>query len=91
MKRQLVDRAFEELPADQRVSLVSQLDPRADLDGDGVLDSMELERVKSHVVTTLNPQRLGLDPVAFPGQVCEEAPTMCMEQSAAPAASYLAE
>ncbi|HUH02007.1 MAG TPA: M56 family metallopeptidase [Kofleriaceae bacterium] len=91
MKRQLVDRAFEELPPDQRDDLVSQIDPLADLDGNGVLDSMELERVKIRVVTTLNPQRLGLDPVAFPGQVCEEAPTMCTEQPAAPAVSYLAE
>lgn len=91
MKRQLVDRAFEELPDDERVSLVSQLDPRADQDGNGILDSFELERVKSQVITTLDPQRLGLDPVAFPGQVCEEAPTMCMEQPAEPRASYLAE
>jgi beta-lactamase regulating signal transducer with metallopeptidase domain len=91
MKRELVDRAFEELPPDQRVSVVSQIDPRADLDGNGVLDAFELDRVKSQVATALNPQRLGLDPVAFPGQVCEEAPTTCMEQTVDPRASYIQE
>lgn len=75
MKRQLVDQAFSALPPDRMMSVAVRVDPSADADGDGNLSDGELEGVKLQLASTLDPRDFRLDPVAFPGRVCEESAT----------------
>ena len=90
MKRQLVDRAFADLDPEEARTVATQVDPFVDADGDGQLSAAELEVVKDRLASTLDPQVLSLDPVAFPGQMCEEeaAPQMCADAPDAPLASF---
>lgn len=89
MKRQLVDRAFADLAPDEARTVAAQVDPSVDADGDGQLSPAELEEVKNRLASTLDPEVLSLDPVAFPGQMCEEAaPQMCTDEPEAARASF---
>ncbi len=89
MKRQLIDRAFADLDPAEARSVAAQVDPRIAADGDGRLSQDQLEEVKNRLASTLDPEVLSLDPVAFPGQMCEEAaPEMCTDAPEAPRASF---
>ncbi len=79
MKRRVLDDAFESMGPDFAREVASWLDPAVDRDGDGVLSQGELDQLTSEVATTLRPEDLGLDPIEFPGQICEEAPVSCTE------------
>ncbi len=71
MKRRAVDGFFEHVGGE----LVSWADPRVDRDGDGVLSSAELERIKLALVASVSAEQLGLPAVSACEQGVMSSPT----------------
>ncbi len=78
MERRLTDDVTRSLSRGD--SGVSWLDSVVDSDGDGIISDDESVAVQQLVSETVRSGTVILDPVAFPGQVCEaDLPSACVE------------